>query len=129
VAPAASAPHSLSPSIVSAYKDGTYDYTGKPDAEGYHAEGTMKVSGGKIQSMEWRIVDSAGRVFDDKYEEVYKGNDTYIQQCRDNWKGLQDFVPKLLDKQDPEGVDAISGATWAYRKFDEAASALLKQAE
>lgn len=123
---------SLSPSPVNSdigsYKDGTYEYTGKPDVEGYHTEGTLVVSGGKIQSMDWRIIDSSGRVFDEKYEEVYAGNDTYIQQCRDNWKGLKEFVPELLDKQDPKGVDAISGATWAYNKFEEAAKSLLEQA-
>lgn len=60
-------------------KDGTYQYKGGNDGEGYHVEGTMVVNNGSIQTMEWKIIDSTGRVFDETYEEVYKGNDTYIQ--------------------------------------------------
>jgi major membrane immunogen (membrane-anchored lipoprotein) len=118
----------VSPAPAGALKDGTYLYKGKNDGEGYHVEGTMAVSNGNIRSMEWKIIDNTGRVFDETYEEVYKGNDTYIQQCRDNWKGILTFVPALLEKQDPAQVDAVSGATWAYNKFEEAAKALLEQA-
>lgn len=125
---------SSSPSAIDtaagAYKDGTYQYCGEDDVENYHVEATMVVSNGNIQSMEWKIVDdNRDRVFDETYEEVYTGNKMYIQQCRDNWSGMQTYVPALLDTQDPDGVDAISGATWAYKKFEEAAKALLEQAE
>ncbi len=114
---------------VGAYNDGTYQYTGEKDAESYHVEGTMVVSSGVIQSMEWQIVDdNRNRVFDDTYEEVY-GNETYKQQCRDNLSGMQTFVPALIEKQDAGEVDAVSGATWAYKKFEEAAKALLEQAK
>lgn len=106
----------------------TYQYVGKNDLEGYHVEGTMAVSGGVIQSMEWKIIDSNGRVFDETYEEEYTGIELYIQQCRDNWSGMQTFVPALLQTQDLGEVDAVSGATWAYNKFKEAAKALLEQA-
>ncbi len=123
---------SASPSVtVSAgpYKDGTYQYRGKKDSEWYHVEATMVISNGAIQSMEWFIVDeNKDRVFDETYEEVY-GYELYIQQCRDNWKGMQTFVPALLETQDPDEVDAVSGATWAYDKFEEAAKALLEQAK
>lgn len=111
------------------YKDGAYQYCGKDDVEGYHVEASMAVDNGRIESMEWKIVDdNRKRVFDETYEEVY-GLKLYIQQCRDNWSGMQSFVPALLEKQDPEEVDAVSGATWAYKKFEEAAKALLAQAE
>jgi major membrane immunogen (membrane-anchored lipoprotein) len=120
---------SMSPTPgVRAYRDGAYEYKGRPDGEGYHVEGTMAVSHGDIASMQWKIVDATGRVFDGTYEEVYTGNEVYMQQCRDNFSGLQTFVPALLDTQDPLGVDTVSGATWAYNKFQEAAKALLEQA-
>lgn len=110
------------------YKDGSYQYVGKKDSENYHVEGTMVVNNGAIQSMDWKIVDDArGRVFDETYEEVF-GIDLYIQQCRDNLSGMRGYVPALLDTQNPDDVDAVSGATWAYKKFEEAAKALLKQA-
>ncbi len=123
---------SPSPSATAApgpYKDGTYEYIGKRDGEVYHVEGTMVVEGGNIQSMDWKIVDeNKDRVFDETYEEVYVYQ-LYIQQCRDNWSGMQGYVPALLQTQDPDKVDAVSGATWAYNKFEEAAKALLEQAK
>ena len=110
------------------YKDGTYNYVGKPDIEGYHVEGGIVVSGGGIVSMQWKIVDGNGRVFDATYKDVY-GDQVYKQQCRDNWSGMQGFVPELLTGQDPKAVDTVSGATWAYNKFEEAAKALAAQAK
>ncbi len=112
-----------------AYKDGTYQYTGKKDGEGYLVEGTMVVSGGLIQSMEWQIVDDhRHRVFDETYEDVF-GNDTYKQQCRDDLSGMKTYAPTLIDKQEVGDVDAVSGATWSHGKFVEAAEALLEQAK
>ncbi len=112
-----------------AYKDGTYQYTGKKDGEGYLVEGTMVISDGLIQSMEWQIVDDhRHRVFDETYEEVF-GNDTYKQQCRDDLSGMKTYAPALIDKQEVGDVDAVSGATWSYGKFQEAAAALLEQAK
>ncbi len=111
------------------YKDGTYQYTGKKDGEGYLVEGTMVISDGLIQSMEWQIVDDhRHRVFDETYEEVF-GNDTYKQQCRDDLSGMKTYAPALIDKQEVGDVDAVSGATWSYGKFQEAAEALLEQAK
>lgn len=123
---------SSSPSVaVGAYKDGAYTYTGKKDGEGYYVKATMVVCGGAIASMDWQILDSNSndKVFDDQYEKIYTGNDMYVQQCRDNIKGMKGFVPRLLQVQDPGKVDTVSGATWAYNKFEEAAKALLQQAK
>lgn len=112
-----------------AYKDGTYQYTGKKDGEGYLVEGTMVITNGLIQSMEWQIVDDhRHRVFDETYEDVFS-NDTYKQQCRDDLSGMKTYAPALIDKQDVGAVDAVSGATWSHGKFAEAAEALLEQAK
>lgn len=125
--PSASASFLATAGII-AYQNGTYQYIGKADGEGYHVEATMVVSGGAIQSMQWKIIDTLGRVFDDKYEKIFTGNNVYIQQCRDNLSGMQGFVPELIKEQDPKTVDTVSGATWAYNKFEEAAAAMAKDA-
>ncbi len=126
-----SSPSSVEHKAVGVYKDGTYTYIGLKDGEGYYVKASMAIKDGRIVSMDWQILDSnhGDQVFDDRYENIYAGNDLYIQQCRDNMKGLVQFVPRLLQVQDPDQVDTVSGATWVYDKFEEAAKALLKQAE
>jgi major membrane immunogen (membrane-anchored lipoprotein) len=55
--------------------------------------------------------------FDEKYEKYFAGNDEYIKQCRNDWKGIQSYPDSLLKHQDPEKVDVISGAAWSYNLF------------
>jgi major membrane immunogen (membrane-anchored lipoprotein) len=132
VSPSATAAPSptVPPTFDGKYKDGSYTYTGPKDGEGYYVKASLIVKDTAIQSMDFQIIDSTGRVFDDKYEEIYAGNDMYIQQCRDNMKGIKAFLPQLLKVQNPDKVvDTVSGATWAYNRFEEAAKALLSQAK
>lgn len=114
----------------SAYKDGTYEVKCSVDGEGYFVKGTLTIQDGKITSAEWAIYDAGrqNKVFDKDYETVFAGNDTYIQQCRDNLKGMAGYSAKLVETQDADGVDAVSGATWAYHKFEQFVKEGLKQA-
>jgi len=41
----------------------------------------------------------------------------YIDQCRNDWKGVQHYPAELLKKQKIDLVDAVSGATWSYIIF------------
>lgn len=121
----------ISSPSVAAYQDGTYEYQGLIDGEGYYVKGKLTVSSGKIASAEWAIYDfhRKDKVFDKEYEVVFSGNDTYIQQCRDNLTGMAGYAPKLVETQDAAKVDAVTGATWAYKKFEEFAKGALKKAE
>lgn len=139
-APAASAAAPLSTATAAAspgasagasvYRDGTYQVQCKTDIEGYYVKGTLVVTGGKISSADWTIYDANrnNKVFDKDYEVVFAGNDTYVQQCRDNLKGMAGYSDKLVEAQSLDGVDAVSGATWAYHKFEEFVQDGLKQA-
>jgi major membrane immunogen (membrane-anchored lipoprotein) len=69
-----------------------------------------------------------GRVFDESYEEVFTGNDLYMQQSRDDWTGSRGYSDALIEKQDVEEVDAVSNATWTNRKFKEFVRLTLAQA-
>lgn len=113
------------------YQDGTYEFKGQTDGEGYYVKGKLTVSAGKIESADWAIYDAnrGNEIFDKDYEVVFTGNDTYIQQCRDNLKGMAEYAPKLIATQDAAQVDVVSGATWAYNKFYEFAQGALKEAE
>jgi len=102
------------------WKDGTYKgisrsvYTDEP----YYAHSWITVEEGKIVSIRFFVRDSVKHeYFDEKYEKHFAGNDLYIQQCRNDWKGIQSYPDSLLKYQDPDSVDVISGATWSYNMF------------
>lgn len=101
-------------------KDGVY--TGKSQS-GYTAEpywGIIKltVKNGLITNINFMIRDSAlHEKFTDAYAKHFEGNETYIQQTRNDWKGVNTYPAKLIEKQDLSKVDVISGATWSYNIF------------
>jgi major membrane immunogen (membrane-anchored lipoprotein) len=66
--------------------------------------------------------------FDGNYEKHFEGNPEYIQQSRNDWKGVQTYPAVLLEKQDTGKVDAISGATWSNKIFRASVKEALKDA-
>ena len=101
-------------------KDGTYvgsslaQYTNEP------YKGTVKIviNENKITKVEFQIVDTtANEIFGSDYEKHYPNNETYRQQCRNDWNGVIHYQKELLKKQDIDAVDAVSGATWSYNIF------------
>lgn len=111
------------------YKDGKYEVKTDNDLEGYVCEATVTIKENKITNVEWTIYDITGRVFDEKYEEIYAGSPEYQQQCRDNLAGAETYGPKLIEFQDIDKVDAISGATWSYLQFQKAIRLALEKAK
>lgn len=114
------------------WKDGTYKgisrsvYTGEP----YFANTCLKIENGKITSISFFVRDSARHEdFNEKYEKYFYGNEIYVQQCRNDWKGVESYPDSLLKYQDLSKVDVISGATWSYNLFKAATVEALKQAE
>jgi major membrane immunogen (membrane-anchored lipoprotein) len=103
-----------------AYIDG--DYTGQSSAqysrEPYVGKADIKIERGKIVQVNFSIRDtSKNEVFDSTYEKYFIDNNEYIQQCRADWKGVQTYPAKLLETQNIDNVDAITGATWSYNIF------------
>ena len=112
------------------YKDGDYEVQTEKDHEGYYCIATVSIKDNKITNVEWNIYDSVnGIIFDEKYEKIYVGNPTYIQQCRDDLKGAETYGPKLIEVQDIEKVDAISKATWTNIHFKNAVKLALEKAK
>ncbi len=116
---------------ISKYKDGTYSVETKPDHEGYFTKAEVHIEKGRITSIDWNIFDTnrEDRIFDETYEEVFAGNERYKQQCRDDLKGAKTYSSKLVETQDIDAVDAVTGATWTNLKFKEAAQLALNEAE
>lgn len=102
------------------YKNGSF--TGISRAgyidEPYYGHIRIDIDSSKITQVKFFIRDSAKHeYFDDKYEKYFAGNNLYIQQCRNDWKGVRSYPDSLLKYQDINKVDIISGATWSYNIF------------
>ena len=113
------------------YGDGTY--TGESQsiytAESYYGITTVSIKNGVISGLEFKVLDKAkNEIFDEKYENHYKDIPEYIQQCRNDWQGVQTYPGRLLKVQDINKVDAISGATWSYNLFRASLLAALAEA-
>lgn len=84
---------------------------------------------GKIEKMDFRIIDtSKNEIFDNTYEKYFIGNDEYINQCRNDWKGVIYYQDRLLKTQRLDRVDAVSGATWSYNLFKSSTSIAMRKA-
>jgi major membrane immunogen (membrane-anchored lipoprotein) len=113
------------------YKNGTYEgqsrfnYTDEP----YWGRVRITLRKGSIKEIHFVIRDSAKHeTFDQKYEKHFEGIPEYIQQCRNDWNGVQTYPKKLLESMDINKLDAISGATWSYNIFKASTQEALKKA-
>ena len=102
------------------YKDGVW--VGKSQAsytdEPYWGIVKVTVKDGKFEAIKFVIRDSSlHETFNEKYAFHFKDNPVYVQQCREDWKGVQTYPGRLSLSQNPGKIDAISGATWSYNIF------------
>jgi len=114
------------------YQDGTFSgksqdtYTDEP----YWGFVTINLKNGSITGVSFSIKDTAlNEKFDSLYEKHFEGNEVYIQQCRNDWKGVQIYPEKLMKVQEIDKLDAISGATWSYNIFKASVKDALNRAK
>ncbi|MBN1143523.1 MAG: FMN-binding protein [Bacteroidales bacterium] len=99
-------------------------YTDEP----YYGHTRLTIEKGRIIKVDFCVRDSDKHVnFDGAYEKYFAGNDLYVQQCRNDWKGIQAYPDSLIKHQDISKVDAISGATWAHNIFSASVKEALKK--
>jgi major membrane immunogen (membrane-anchored lipoprotein) len=113
-------------------KDGFYwaesrsSYTSEP----YWGNAFVEVRDGAVFDLRFYIIDKqAKEVFDQNYEERFKGNVVYVEQSRRDWAGLQAYIARFNAKKKLEDVDAISGATWSFNIFKDTLKEALKKAQ
>lgn len=114
------------------YKNGTYYGQSQSEysAEPYWGQINISVKRGKIAGIDFIVRDSAKHeTFSEKYERHFASIPEYVEQCRNDWKGIQAYPKKLMENQDMSMVDAITGATWSYNIFKDSAKEALKKAE
>ena len=106
--------------VIFQLRDGIYRGSSREryTAEPYFGFTTITVEKGKITTVEFSIRDSSKHIFfDGNYEKYFAGNDEYVKQCRNDWKGVISYPDSLIRYQDINKVDVISGATWSYNIF------------
>ncbi len=113
------------------YRDGIWE--GKSQAsytdEPYWGIARLTIKDGKLADIFFMIRDSSlHETFNAKYEKHFEGNPEYIQQTRNDWKGVQTYPEKFLKEKNIKKVDAITGATWSYDIFRASVEAALSKA-
>ncbi len=120
-----SAPHSdVSDEIIQdtilRYSDGVYlgqsqhIYKDEP----YWGKVKIRIQDGRFNVLSFMIRDSnLHETFNQEYEKHFEKIPEYVQQCRNDWKGVQSYPVKFEEKQDIKKIDALSGATWSYNIF------------
>lgn len=122
-------PEKAVPDASASYKDGIYKGTSRAKyiLEPYWGNVRLTLKNGLLTEINFVIRDSARHeTFDEKYEKHFEGNAGYIQQSRNDWKGVQTYPKMLSERQDINKLDAISGATWSYNIFRESVNEALK---
>lgn len=117
-------------SKVLAYKDGTYEGRSENTYENYYGSAELTVKDGKISSVDFEIIDdNADIVFDEEYgPKMFAGQSIYLEQCVSDLAGIKEYKKKLVDIQDNNKIDTISGATWSRMLFRETVMNALKDA-
>ncbi|MCX7749802.1 MAG: FMN-binding protein [Clostridia bacterium] len=111
------------------YRDGVYEGKTDVDYENYYSRAKVTIKNKRISNVEWEIFDkSKNMVFDENYEKIFKDSKSLVEQCRSNLKGVKAYGKKLLEVQDIERVDVITGATWTNKMFKAAVKDALKNA-
>lgn len=113
------------------YQDGVYTAQSGPDERGAVGQITVTVQAGKITRAEYEGVQKDGRIKDADYGKTSGKveNKDFYDKAQKAVKGAQTYAPKLVEAQDPEKVDSVTGATVSYRQFVEAAKKALGQAK
>ena len=86
---------------------------------------TIMVKGGSIVSVEYNAENPSGFIksWDNAYmQTMLHSNGTYPNEY------TRYYASQLLERQQEEGIDAISGASSSYNSFQKLAAAVLEQA-
>lgn len=114
-----------------AYKDGTYHAESGADDRGAVGHITLTIQQGKIVQAEFKGVQKDGKVKDVEYGKTNGKieNQEFYNKAQVAVKGMATYAPKLVEVQDIDKVDSVSGATVSYKQFVDAGKKALEQAK
>jgi major membrane immunogen (membrane-anchored lipoprotein) len=115
------------------YRDGIYEGLSRSDytMEPYWGQIQLTLENGLFTKIQFSIRDSTNHEYVDSLYGVkhYSGNAIYMKQCVNDGHGIEIYPQRLLESQDLDNIDAISGATWSYNIFKASAKDALKDAK
>jgi major membrane immunogen (membrane-anchored lipoprotein) len=114
------------------FRDGVYqgESRSKYTSEPYWGQVSVEIKNDKVTLLSFQILDKEkNEVFGPDYERHFKDNAAYIDQCRQEVKGIKAYTEAFLKTRSMEQVDAITGATWSYNIFKDALNAALEKAK
>jgi len=105
----------------SAYYDGTFEGVaqGPYTSEVYWGHATVTIEGGAFTTVLFEIIDSNTLEHVDSMYGIihFAGNEHYQQQCVEDGHGIEIYPQRLLERQNLDSIDCITGATWSWRIF------------
>ncbi|HLS53330.1 MAG TPA: FMN-binding protein [Tissierellaceae bacterium] len=105
------------------YRDGSFDAEAEPDENGWKGQISIKVEGGKIAKVDYDEIDSAGEK---------KSKDTDYAKAMESSSGVtpadafKQLEEALINSQDPDKIEAVSGATASSASFKKLAKEVLE---
>ena len=104
------------------YRDGTYTGKSGVDDTGAWGEAEVVIRDGKIAACTFVTYQKDGVVKGEDYGKVNGeiSNRAFYDKAQLAVRAMQTYAEALPQKQRPEAVDSISGATIAYNQFTEA---------
>lgn len=113
------------------FKDGVFSgesqsrYTSEP----YWGKVTLEIKNDNVKLRSFQIIDKEkNEVFGPDYERHFKDNAAYVEQCRNEVKGIKAYTEEFIKSKSMDQVDAITGATWSYNLFKDALNNALEKA-
>lgn len=96
------------------YTDGDYTAESEPDDHGYKGAISISVKGGKIETVDYDEYNAEGarKSEDTEYAETMKGVSGVTPA-----EAYEQLEQSLITKQNPDSVDAVSGATGTSEQF------------
>ncbi len=115
---------------VKSYKDGTYTAKSSPDERGAVGEITLVIANRQIVKADYKGIKKDGTLKDEDYGKTNGKieNQEFYKKAQQALKASAAYPVKLVETQNVEAIDAISGATVSYQQFSEAVKKALKQA-
>lgn len=111
------------------YKDGEYSVQSEPDKHGNYATLKITVKDDRITTVDWKELTKDGKEKDENYGKNPGGKEEDYKKAQNALKISKAFSQKLIEKQDVNKIDGVSGATNSFGKFKEMVAQALEKAK
>lgn len=111
-------------------KDGTFEALSSEDEDGAYARVVLTIKNNQITDCEYVTYEKSGQIKDENYGRGAGdlGNSGFYERAQRAVAATKIYRQTLLEVQDIDKVDKISGASIAYDQFTEAVHAALQKA-